>query len=86
MVDCNFGNRYGGSKSRRQKEMNSSVLDLSLKLQKKQLVTVGTRNENQIVMSFAKRAHLGSDFCVFGNNREHRFCSVSMCFGAVGSH
>lgn len=51
-----------GSKSRRLKEMNSSVLDLSLKLQKKQLVAVGTRNENQIAMSLAKRAHLGDDF------------------------
>lgn len=51
-----------GSKSRRLKEMNSSVLDLSLKLQKKQLVAVGTRNENQIAMSLDKRAHLGDDF------------------------
>lgn len=56
-LDCNFGSNHG-SKSRRQREMNSSVSDLNVKPQKKQLVAVGTRNENQIDMSLAKRARL----------------------------
>lgn len=58
VLDCNFGSNHEGSKSRRQREMNSSVSDLNVKPQKKQLVAVGTRNENQIDMSLAKRAHL----------------------------
>lgn len=58
VLDCNFGSNLGGSKSRRQREMNTSVSDQNLKPQKKRLVAVGTRNENQIDTSLAKRAHL----------------------------
>lgn len=84
-LDCNFGSKYGDSKSRRQREMNSSVSDLRLKTQKKQLVAVGTRNKKQIALSLAKRAHLCGLFCVFGNNQEHSFCFVSICFSDLQS-
>lgn len=49
-----------------------------LKAQKKQLVAVGTRNENEIAMSLAKRTHLG-DYFVYLEIIENIASVLSSC-------
>lgn len=64
VVDCDFGSKYGGSNSSRQREINCSVSDLSLKPRKKQLVAVGAGNENQLARHLPKK-HIFVDNFVY---------------------